>query len=193
MVSIVLLSWLGMMIVHESGHVAIAWITGGKVNKVILNPFEFSRTDVFPDPHPLAVAWGGPIIGVLLPLTAFSVAAMLRWSGTYLLRFFAGFCLVANGAYIGAGSFNRIGDTYPMLLFGSSLWQLWLFGALTVSLGLFLWHHLGPHFGLGPHAKRVNPAAAYGTLGLLLLVMAAEFLLPAQPKSPPLESAPRLH
>jgi hypothetical protein len=29
-------SWLGMQDVHELGHVAAAWLTGGRVSKVVL-------------------------------------------------------------------------------------------------------------------------------------------------------------
>ena len=38
------------------------------------------------------------MIGCLVPLVVWLVAIRWRWS--FLLRFFAGFCLVANGAYI---------------------------------------------------------------------------------------------
>ena len=40
--SCVYLSWLGMMIVHEFGHVLIAWHTGGTVNHVLLHPFNLN-------------------------------------------------------------------------------------------------------------------------------------------------------
>src|SRR5262249_49658051 len=123
---------------------------------------------------PLAVVWAGPLAGVLLPLAAWGAAVMLKMPGRYLLRFFAGFCLIANGAYIGAGSFDRIGDARDMLRHGSALWQLWVFGAVTVPLGLFLWHKEGPHFGLGEAPGRVDAVAAYVCLGLLVVVVAVE-------------------
>ena len=175
--AIVPLSWLGMMIVHECGHVLMARVTGGTVTKVVLHPLEFSRTDVFPNPHPLAVAWGGPIFGALAPLLVFVGTAALHWGGAYLLRFFAGFCLVANGAYVGAGAFERVGDAATMLVFGSARWQLALFGILTFLAGLSLWHRLGRQFGISPRPKPVSACAAYGTLLVLLLVIAAELLL----------------
>ena len=31
-------SWLGMQDVHELGHVGAAWLTGGRVSKVVLYP-----------------------------------------------------------------------------------------------------------------------------------------------------------
>lgn len=62
------LSWLGMMAVHELGHVIGAVLTGGKVARVVLHPAAISRTDVSPNPVPLIVAWAGPIFGALIPL-----------------------------------------------------------------------------------------------------------------------------
>lgn len=179
-VSIVALSWLAMMIVHETGHVLAGVASGVKVRRVILHPLEFSRTDLSYNPHPLLVAWGGPVGGVAVPLLAWGVAAAFGIPGAYLLRFFAGFCLIANGAYIGVGSLKKIGDTYEMLLSGSSLWQLWLFGLVTFPLGLWLWHRLGAEFGLGPDGKTVHPSAAYGTFAVLVLVVAFELLLKGQ-------------
>ena len=52
------------------------------------------------------------------------LAAGLRLPGAYLLRFFAGFCLVANGGYIGGGSFDRLGGAGQMLRHGSPPWLL---------------------------------------------------------------------
>src|SRR5207249_1155643 len=95
--------WLAMQVVHESGHVLVARLTGGEVVKVALHPLIVSRTDLGQNPHPLAVVWGGPLIGSLLPLLLFGVALALKLPGVYLFRFFAGFCLVANGVYIGIG------------------------------------------------------------------------------------------
>ena len=55
--STVLLSWLGMMAVHEFGHVLGAWITGGRVERVVLHPLRFSRTDLAHNPSPMFVVW----------------------------------------------------------------------------------------------------------------------------------------
>jgi hypothetical protein len=100
------------------------------------------------NPHPLVVVWAGPWVGVAIPLALWSLAALAQMRGAFVLRFFAGFCLVANGLYIGLGSFGRIGDCGEMLQHGSSPWQLWLFGLLTAPWGLCLWHGQGRHFGL---------------------------------------------
>ncbi len=171
------LCWLAMMAAHEFGHVAGAAITGGKVERVVLHPLTISRTDVSPNPHPLFVVWAGPLGGVLLPLGLLPLARIGKLKWTYLSQFFAGFCLIANGAYIGIGSFGKIGDAGDMLWHGSPMWSLWLFGAACFPLGLYLWNDLGPHFGLGTSAGKVDHRAAYATCALLLLTVIAEVAL----------------
>ncbi len=172
------LCWLGMMAVHELGHVIGAVATGGTVERVVLHPLTISRTDVSPNPHPILVVWVGPIVGVLLPLAILVVFKVGRVVFAYLLQFFAAFCLIANGAYIGVGSFGRIGDTGDMLRHGSPIWCLWLFGVASFPLGLYLWNGLGPHFGLGQAAGKVDHCAAYVSLGLLILTMILEVAVP---------------
>jgi hypothetical protein len=171
-VSLVLASWLGMQAVHEFGHVIGAWLTGGQVVRVVLHPLTISRTDLAANPRPLLVVWAGPVLGCLLPLAAWAVATILRWRWAYLLRFFAGFCLLANGAYIGVGAFDQVGDAGVMRQHGSPLWVLLLFGAMTAPPGLWLWHRQGPHFGMGPAKGQVSPGAAYGCLAALVILIA---------------------
>jgi hypothetical protein len=173
--STVLGSWLGMQAVHESGHVLGAWLTGGRVARVVLHPLTISRTDLADNPRPLLVVWAGPAFGVLLPLAVWGAAAGWRLPGAFVLRFFAGFCLVANGSYIAGGSFDGIGDCGEMLRHGSSLWQLWLFGAVTVPAGLWLWHRQGPHFGLGASGGRVSAAVAWASFAVCLALLALGF------------------
>jgi len=137
-------SWFVMQATHELGHVLGAWLTGGRVERVVLNPLTISRTDLSENPRPLVAAWAGPVVGAALPVLIWMVAAIARIPGKPLLQFFAGFCLLANGLYIGLGSFDRIGDCGDLLRHGSAIWQLWLFGAIAAPLGLFLWHRIGP-------------------------------------------------
>jgi hypothetical protein len=147
-VTTLIASWLGMQAIHELGHVLAARLTGGRVSNVALHPLGISRTDVAANPHPLVVAWAGPIVGVTAPLGAWGVALACRSALAFLFRFFAGFCLVANGLYIGLGSFGRVGDCGEILRHGAAPWQLWLFGLVTVPTGFALWYGQGRHFGL---------------------------------------------
>ncbi len=171
------LCWLGMMGVHESGHVIAGWLTGGTVTKVVLHPFAISRTDVVPNSMPLVVVWAGPVVGVALPLLIWGAILGLRFPGTYLARFFAGFCLIANGAYIGVGSFDGVGDAGEMLRCRTPIWLLWLFGILTIPFGFVCWHRLGTHFGLGQSHGRVDARDAYLSLTLLLIALTIAFTL----------------
>lgn len=163
-------SWLAMQAVHELGHVLGAVSTGGNVTKVVLHPCVISRTDVHPNPNPLLVVWAGPVIGAALPLVVFLIARALRSPGLFLFRFFAGFCLAANGAYIGLGSIRGLADAGDMLRHGSSRWRLILFGMLTLPLGLYLLNGLGPKFGLGGAGGCVSRSATVTSLVLFLLL-----------------------
>ncbi len=165
--------WLAMQAVHEFGHMLGAWLTGARVERVILHPLTISRTDVAENTHPLTVVWAGPLVGVMLPLLLWLAARQLQLRGAFLLRFFAGFCLVANGLYIGVGSFEQVGDCHEMLRNGSDLWHLWFFGIVCTVAGFALWHRLGAHFGLGPNAQLISPRLAWSvaisSAGLLLI------------------------
>jgi len=167
-------SWLAMQAVHELGHVLGAAASGGHVERVVVQPLAFSRTDVSSNPHPLLVVWAGPVLGAALPLLVLLIARQLRAPGVYLFRFFAGFCLIANGIYIALGSIQRLADAGDMLRYGSSRWQLILFGVLTVPFGLYLWHGLGPSFGFGKARGVVSRRAAVISLALLVGLVVVE-------------------
>ena len=165
------------MAVHELGHVVAAKLTGGTVTNIIVHPLAISRTDVSPNLNPLAVVWTGPVLGVLLPLLFWAAFWRLKIPGDYLARFFAGFCLIANGAYIGLGSFEGIGDAGDMLKNGSPIWTLWLFGIVTVPTGFLMWHRLGPKFGLGASKGTVEQWAVYLSIALLAIIVLVTSLL----------------
>ncbi len=168
------LCWLLMQAVHEFGHVAVTVATGGSVTSVVLHPLTISRTDSSGSLHPLLVVWAGPVIGVVVPIVMLAIVkvAKVRWD--YLVQFFAGTCLIANGAYIGVGSFQGIGDAGDLLRHGSPVWPLWLFGTVTVPLGLYLWNSLGPSFGLRQAAGKVDRTAAYLSGAMLLMTIILE-------------------
>src|SRR3954454_8287879 len=82
-ISTVLGSWLGMQAVHEAGHVLGAWLTGGRVARVVLNPLTISRTDLEHNPRPRAVVWAGPLVGVAVPVAMWAAAAAGRLPGAF--------------------------------------------------------------------------------------------------------------
>ena len=176
-VSTVCFSWLAMMVAHEVGHVLHAWWSGGTISKVVLHPLVISQTDLSHNPHPYFVAWGGPIWGCLIPLILLALARLARVGFAFLFRFFAGFCLIANGVYIGAGSFVGAGDAGDLMRLGSPQWLLILFGIATCPFGMCLWHGLGPSFGMGSPRQQVDRRAAVVVPVALTLLVALELWL----------------
>jgi hypothetical protein len=174
--SLIALSWLMMQAVHEFGHVVAAWATGGTVTKVVLHPLALSRTDVEPNPQPLAVAWGGPLIGIAIPLSIWCIALAARLSTAHLFRFFAGFCLVANGVDLGLGSLGAVGDAGDILRHGGSFWTLIAFGTATAPLGFALWNDQASRFGIGSTAPAVSPSLAWSCAILLAAVILLEWI-----------------
>lgn len=166
-----------MQVVHETGHMLLARITKGEVTKVALHPLIMSRTDLAESPHPLAVVWGGPLLGSILPLLAYFVAFLIRIPCVYLFRFSAGFCLVANGVYIGTGWLIANGaDPGVLLENGSPKWLLVVFGLLTFPSGLYLWHRQGHHFGLAEANGKISDIAAGASAALLAGLVAFELI-----------------
>jgi hypothetical protein len=168
---IAIASWLGMQIVHELGHVAGAWATGGRVVHVELEPWSISRTDVEPNPRPLLERWSGPVVGSVLPVVAWLIAIAASPSWAYLLRFFAGFCLIANGAYLGVGAFWPVGDAADILRIEPARWPLIVFGIVTVSGGFSLWHRLGPS------AQIVHRSHLIGVWSVVAAIVAVEIAM----------------
>ena len=110
------------------------------------------------------------------PVVAWQLSARSKWSVSFWLRFLAGFCLIANGAYIGVGAFTRDGDGGDLLRDGSPAWTLCLFGIITVPSGLRLWHGLGADFGIGRDALPVPTKTVASSLLLLAVIVVTECL-----------------
>lgn len=179
--SILTICWIAMMSIHELGHVIGAVVSGGKVQCVVLHPLSISRTDVAPNPHPGVVVWSGPILGCVLPLLLWTFFFQKRQTVVAtIVRFYCGFCLIANGAYIGVGSFDQVGDCKQMLQSGSPPWTLILFGLVTVPCGFAIWHRLGSiqHFWNNPAA--VPSKLAIRALAAAAMTVFASLLLTSQ-------------
>ena len=171
-VSLLALSWMGMMATHELGHVLGALVSGGIVERVVVHPLTISRTDVTPNPNPLIVVWLGPIVGCILPLVAAMLVPQRLPFARRTAMFFAGFCLLANGAYIAVGSIDKVGDCGEMLKHGSPLWTLLLFGAITIPIGFWLWHRIGSAKEFLARPELVKPATAWTFLVATVVVFA---------------------
>jgi len=178
-VSTLAFCWLAMQAVHELGHVLFAWLSGGIVERVYLHPLAFSRTDLGANPHPLAVAWGGAVVGCLLPLLIWVVVRAVWRSQSYLAAFFARFCLIANGAYLVGGSFFGEGggdDAGQILAKGGQQWQLIIFGVSAMAAGLYLCSGLGERFGLGPAGSQVDRRAAVVVAVAVVVIVGVELV-----------------
>ncbi|MEP3477907.1 MAG: M50 family metallopeptidase [Fuerstiella sp.] len=168
-VSVLAYSWFLMMVIHEAGHISGAIATGGTVQKIQLQPLAISKTDVAPNPNALFVVWAGPLVGALFPLTALAVIRPQNAAIWQLALFFTGFCLIANGAYIAAGSFDQVGDCKVMLKEGSPMWMLWLFGGISIPAGFFLWHRMGSFRRFLSFQNFASVHAAKPCIALLIL------------------------
>jgi hypothetical protein len=147
-------SWLGMMAVHELGHVMHAWVTGGRIVSVSVPLAGFSQTIVHPNPREHLVVWGGPIWGVTIPLIGCGLFRVVRGRVPDVWRFFTGLCLVANGAYVGLGGFiGGSGDAHDLLRLGTPRAVTIAFGFVCTALGLWCWHRT-PGFSFKPPGNR---------------------------------------
>ena len=151
--------WLGMMAVHELGHVLHAWLSGGTVSAVRVPLAGFSITEYSTNPRPHFVAWGGAIWGCLIPLAGVLLIRAIsgrrpgrRPRARRAIEYFAGFCLIANGVYVGAGWAYYVGDAADLLDYGTPRWVMTAFGAAAAVGGLYLWHRLGRGSRPGPGA-----------------------------------------
>ena len=126
-----LVAWCVMVMTHESGHVLAGWATGGTLQHADLAPWSLPHSHFDPDPQPLVTAWGGPLLGVLVPLL---IAWMLRWPP---LWFIATFCLVANGSYLAIAwvTGEQYLDTARLLRHGASPWSIGVYCAVTLTTG----------------------------------------------------------
>ncbi len=141
-----LISFYGMEILHEIGHIVAGLLTGAKIESVELFPWQLSRTGFSVNPHPGIVVWSGPAGGIVLALLFWCI--LRRWKYVHCLRFFAGFNLVANGLYIGIGGFGRVGDCFEMLKTGTPLWAMVLFGIAATVAGILTWNGQAKKFGI---------------------------------------------
>jgi hypothetical protein len=165
---LLMVCWYLMMAVHEGGHVVATVLLGGVVEHVILHPLAISQTVRSGSWSPLADCWAGPLVGTALPVAAWLAARRWRPGTAAELRLFAGFCLLANGVYLGFGWIGRIGDAGEILDDGGSRWSLILFGLVAVGSGLLLIDGGQRTLGFGAQARTVTARRAAVMAGAAL-------------------------
>jgi hypothetical protein len=134
----VLAWWWLMMAVHELGHVLGCLFTGATIEAVILWPWTISETVRSGSSAPLIDTWAGPVVGVLLPVLIW--LGSRRWRYAWWTGGWAGFCLVANGIYLGVGWIDEVGDAGDLLHLGMPVGLLAAVGSLGLVGGLWIWH-----------------------------------------------------
>lgn len=128
---LLLVSWCVMTFTHELGHLLVGWAGGGHLQEAELRPWHLPHSRFAPDPHPLATLWGGPLLGVLLPVV---MATIIR---TDWASFVASFSVMANGAYLALAwlSGDRWLDTPRLLAEGAWPITIGLYCLLTIGFG----------------------------------------------------------
>ena len=124
-------SWFVMTFVHEIGHIVCGYACGGTLSDADLLPWHLPYSFFEPDPYPLVTLWGGPIIGVMIPVAvAFLIRSNWMW-------FIAYFCLLANGTYLATAwvSSDRLLDTPKMLEHGAHPISIAIYCLLTIGIG----------------------------------------------------------
>lgn len=169
MVSTLVASWYGMMLVHELGHVVAAWGTGSRVAEVRVPFFGLSQTEIAEYRRAAVVVAMGPIIGVVVPLLVWLVARLSRAGVGPLARFFAGFCLVANGGYMASGMILPVGDAADLAALGVPGWAMGVPGLVAAGAGLAAWNGLGRAFGFGGGEVRRSTVVA-GVVWMLVVL-----------------------
>ena len=126
----------------------------------------------------------GPVAGCLLPaLLTLLVRTGRRFANrktsacttgdtltVRYLRFFTGFCLIANGAYLVFGTPGRIGDCGDLLRVGTPAWQLFVGGSVALAAGLACWHRLGSPTTFLRSSQRTGGEAVALLVGALMLI-----------------------
>ncbi len=120
-----------MTFVHELGHIACGYASGGALIDADLIPWHLPYSFFDPDPYPLVTLWGGPVLGVIVPV---SIAILFRANWIW---FIANFCVLANGLYIATAwvTGDRFLDTPKLLESGAHPVSIGLYCLLTIVTG----------------------------------------------------------
>lgn len=130
-VSLLVASWCVMTVIHEAAHIVCGWASGGTLQEADIVPWGLPHSHFDPDPWPLVTLWGGPLLGVLVPL---GLAAVVRRGWMWFIAYF---CLLANGFYLVTAwaSGERFLDTPRLLHHGAHPATIAVYCVVTISTG----------------------------------------------------------
>ena len=77
--------------------------------------------------------------GSVIETAVWAFFSVARWPGRTLLQCFAGFFLIANGVYVGAGWTMRAGGAADLVRYGTPIWVLITFGVVATCGGVVMW------------------------------------------------------
>lgn len=123
--------WIVMTFTHEVGHILAGWATGGHLHSADLLPWHLPQSHFEPNPHPLVTLWGGPVLGIAIPVL---IAVIVRHRLAWMI---AHFCILSNGLYLAVAWYtgdNHL-DTARLFAAGSSPVVVGIYCALTISIG----------------------------------------------------------
>lgn len=128
---LLVVAWMTMLMTHELGHIFAGYASGATLVAHDLAPWRLPYCIHAPDPHPDITLWGGPILGVALPI---GLACLWKRDEAALI---GNFCLLANGCYIAVGftTDDRWVDTPRMLEAGVPQIHLIAYCFATIPLG----------------------------------------------------------
>lgn len=128
---LLIVGWCLMATVHELGHLLCGWASGAQLLQAELRPWRLPYSLFSPDPYPLITLWGGPLIGIAVPVL---LAVLIRRNWSWFL---ADFCLLANGLYLAVGWFSGDAhlDTTQLLRHGAPPVIILLYCAVTLGCG----------------------------------------------------------
>ncbi|HBH53001.1 MAG TPA: hypothetical protein DDY91_14030 [Planctomycetaceae bacterium] len=148
-------AWFAMTSTHELGHLIGGWCGGGTLVSADLWPWHLPHSLFAPDPHPLLTLWGGPLLGVGIPvLTALVLRRPWVW-------FIAASCVLANGLYLATAwvAGDRYLDTPRLLEQGASPFTISLYCFATLGWGYWTLRKTLPQIDL-PFVKFDSAASS---------------------------------
>ena len=130
-VILLIASWCTMTFLHESGHLICGWASGGTLQSADLLPWHLPYSNFEPDPRPLITLWGGPVLGVFIPLV---IALALRKDWMWFIAYF---CILANGSYLAMAwvSGDKYLDTPKLIEHGAHPATIAIYCLLTIGFG----------------------------------------------------------
>jgi hypothetical protein len=134
--------WIGMEAVHELGHALNAWSIGARVIDVSIPVLGTSQTTVTDNPYSRFITEGGPTWGVAIPVFACGLAYLFRRRMPEPLKFFTGFCCIANGVYMAVGWHWHNTDAGELLRMNVPRAALIAYGVAASAFGFAIWHRL---------------------------------------------------